>query len=78
VGGEVTKKGKWNEEINTDFVKNKQKKNEELVSEYYKKYRDTLTWEEKKIELDLMQTLRCYEKTLMVDTLLIVKGNEYN
>jgi hypothetical protein len=49
IDDEVTKKGKWNEEININFTENTAEKNEELVSEYYKKYRDTLTLEERKI-----------------------------
>jgi hypothetical protein len=63
MGGEVTKEEKWKEEIDIDFVKNKTIKIGRLVTEYYNKYRDTLTWEEKKIELDLTQMLKCYEKT---------------
>jgi hypothetical protein len=44
VGGEITKKGEWNEEINIDFIKNTAK-NEELVTEYYMKYENILTYE---------------------------------
>jgi hypothetical protein len=52
VGGEITKKGEWNEEINIDFIKNIAKTNEESVTEYYKKHGDALSYEEKSIELD--------------------------
>jgi hypothetical protein len=63
IGGEVIKNDTWNEEINIDFVKNTVKENEESVKEYYKKYGDTLSYEEKKLELDLLKMISCYEKS---------------
>jgi hypothetical protein len=62
IGGEVTKVEKWNEEIDLNFTNNKQK-SEHSVIEYYNKYRDGLTWEEKKTEVNLLKMIKCYEKT---------------
>jgi hypothetical protein len=63
IGGEITKTKTWNEEINIDFVKNTTKENEKSVKEYYEKYGDSLSYEEKKLELDLLKMISCYEKS---------------
>jgi hypothetical protein len=63
IGGEVTKRETWSEEINIDFIKNTAKDNEESVTEYYIKHGDALSYEEKKIKLDLLKMIRCYEKS---------------
>jgi hypothetical protein len=63
IGGEVTKRETWNEKINIDFVKNTAKENEESITECYKKYGDSLSYEEKKMELDLLKMIKCYEKS---------------